>query len=204
MRQLETNLNFISSLPDDPAIMTSELKQEFDKAGNTIKGYINDILLPDITNADENTATSVMNQVRAAIDDFENEIESTINDFKNQVNGSLSSMQDTISNMSGSVNSKVSYGDFAITTGNRSDNLAGNTTSIEYNLDCTITKEGYFPIGIVGFHYLKTDVDSELLRYELTSRANGRAVVTYKLKLNNTRQTTTHTVYFNILWVKIR
>ena len=49
MQQLETNLNFISSLPDLPAMTTSALKAEFDKAGNIIKDFINSTLEAEIT-----------------------------------------------------------------------------------------------------------------------------------------------------------
>lgn len=48
MQQLETNLNFISSLPADPAMTTQALQQEFDKAGNVIKDFINNILEAEI------------------------------------------------------------------------------------------------------------------------------------------------------------
>ncbi len=204
MRQLETNLNFISSLPDDPTVTTAALKQEFDKAGNVIKGYINDTLLDDIVDADDSTAASVLSQVDGILDEFKDDIEDDMNDFKTEVNGAISDMQGTISSMSGTVGSKTSYGDFKITTGYRSDNLPGTTASADYTLTCTINNSGYFPIAIAGFHYVKGNFDSELLRYELTTQVSGRAVVTYKLRLNNTMQTTSNTVYFNILWVKVR
>lgn len=48
LRQLETNLNFISSLPARPAMETHALQEEFDRAGNVIKDYINTWLIPDI------------------------------------------------------------------------------------------------------------------------------------------------------------
>lgn len=48
LSKLTTNLNNISSLPDKPTLQSDELKQEFDKAGNSIKDYINDILLAEI------------------------------------------------------------------------------------------------------------------------------------------------------------
>lgn len=204
MRQLETNLNFISSLPDDPTVTTAALKQEFDKAGNVIKTYINDTLIDDIVDADDNTAASVLSQVNELLDDFEEDITGEMASFKEEVNGSLNTMQGTISSMSGTVGSKTSYGDFKITTGYRTDNLPGTNASADYTLTCTINNSGYFPIAIAGFHYVKGNFDSELLRYELTTQVSGRAVVTYKLRLNNTQVATSNTVYFNILWVKVR
>lgn len=48
LTKLTTNLNNISSLPDKPTLQSDELKQEFDKAGNSIKEYINEILTEEI------------------------------------------------------------------------------------------------------------------------------------------------------------
>lgn len=48
MQQLETDLNYISSLADQPAMATAELKAQFDMAGNTIKNYINNLFIPSI------------------------------------------------------------------------------------------------------------------------------------------------------------
>lgn len=45
---LNENLNIHQSLPDKPALNAEELKQEFDKAPNLIKEYLNGTLLPQI------------------------------------------------------------------------------------------------------------------------------------------------------------
>lgn len=49
MQQLEADLNYISSLEDRPAMATAALKAQFDMAGNTIKDYINSLLIPSIS-----------------------------------------------------------------------------------------------------------------------------------------------------------
>lgn len=46
--KLTEDLNNIQSLEDQPTLTSDELKQEFDKAGNTIKDYLNNILVPKI------------------------------------------------------------------------------------------------------------------------------------------------------------
>ena len=46
--QLTENLNIIQSLPNKPTEEANELKIKFDEAGNIIKVYLNDILLPAI------------------------------------------------------------------------------------------------------------------------------------------------------------
>ena len=63
MRQLEDDLNFISSLPDRPAMATADLKREFDKAGNRIKTYINSIMLPDLVDFQTNIETTISTQI---------------------------------------------------------------------------------------------------------------------------------------------
>lgn len=46
--KLTENLNIISSLPDRPAMTTNELKEQFDKAGNIIKEFLNNSFLPEL------------------------------------------------------------------------------------------------------------------------------------------------------------
>ena len=48
MDKLTENLDFISTLPDQPTTSAAELKREFDKAGNIIKDYINNILITQV------------------------------------------------------------------------------------------------------------------------------------------------------------
>lgn len=48
LSKLNDNLNIIRSLANRPALEPDELKSEFDKAGNIIKSYINEILTEEI------------------------------------------------------------------------------------------------------------------------------------------------------------
>lgn len=48
LSKLTDNLNNISSLPDKPNLQSDELKATFDKTGNIIKKYINEILTEEI------------------------------------------------------------------------------------------------------------------------------------------------------------
>lgn len=58
LTKLTENLNNISSLPDRPTETSEELKAKFDKAGNTIKEYINEVLTVEIEKLINNTASS--------------------------------------------------------------------------------------------------------------------------------------------------
>lgn len=77
--KLTENLNYISSLPDKPSTTSTELKRLFDKAGNDIKDYINNILNDAIETLITNTvrdnktvvenvlnSTSIVNALSAA------------------------------------------------------------------------------------------------------------------------------------------
>lgn len=48
LTKLTSNLNSIQSLPNKPSLEAEELKAEFDKSGNLIKEYINEILTEEI------------------------------------------------------------------------------------------------------------------------------------------------------------
>ena len=48
LTELTANLNKIQSLSDQPAMTSTELKQEFDKSGNIIKEYINETLTKEL------------------------------------------------------------------------------------------------------------------------------------------------------------
>ena len=219
LRRLTEDLNIIQTLADQPTLTATELKQKFDTAGNKIKDYINSLLLDDIEDAFSDLEDEI-NEAVADMEEFINNLNARSISYDHSASGlSASNVQDAIDelkalcgtlntaigNVDTNANKKSVYTDFIITGGQRSDSLPPSTpTSAEYNFDFTCTQSGYYPIGIVGFHYVKPNVDSELLRLELTSRSDGRAVVTYKLRLNNTIDTTSHVVFVNILWVKIR
>lgn len=58
LTKLTDNLNNIQSLPNKPSLEADELKAEFDKAGNLIKAYINEILTEEIEALITNTVES--------------------------------------------------------------------------------------------------------------------------------------------------
>lgn len=58
LTKLTDNLNNIQSLADKPTETATQLKQAFDSAGNTIKGYINETLIDELDTALANIASS--------------------------------------------------------------------------------------------------------------------------------------------------
>lgn len=67
LTKLTDNLNNVSSLPDKPVLDSDELKEVFDKAGNSIKHYINEVLTDEIekliSNSIENAKLIVENNL---------------------------------------------------------------------------------------------------------------------------------------------
>lgn len=69
LTQLTDNLNIHQSLPDQPALTATELKQKFDEAANKIKTYINETLTTEIDTliaALQGTDTSLSNALTTA------------------------------------------------------------------------------------------------------------------------------------------
>lgn len=78
LNECKASVDNISGLDDTPAIGTSELKAEFDKAGREIKKYLNETLIPHVND-----------EIIKGIDDANTSIktlETTINDNKNDLN----------------------------------------------------------------------------------------------------------------------
>lgn len=67
----------------------------------------------------------------------------------------------------------------------------------------TITKEGYYPLGIVGYNMYGTNHQScNLIILDLSNRANGSANVRYRVR-NMASATATLSIQVNILWRKV-
>lgn len=212
------NVSVHQSIPDQPTMSASELKTAWDTPANDIKDYLNNTLTDEVVDAFQDLEGEIqdaLDQIQSLLDSLTAEnisydntssgmtatnVQAGIDELKGITNG----LSTSISNVSGTAGQKTVYSDFTIVTGNRSDTVPASPNWTDYSFDCTVTNNGYFPIAIAGLHYVKPSIDSQLLRYELTSRANGRAVISYKFRVNNTQTSTTHNLYFNVLWVKIR
>ena len=89
---LNENLNIHQSLPDKPALNAEELKQEFDKASNLIKEYLNGILLPQI------------DTLMVSLESKDISLETALN----TLNGIVSEAVLNISNLTNNVNTNTS------------------------------------------------------------------------------------------------
>lgn len=111
---LNENLNIHQSLPDKPALNAEELKQEFDKAPNLIKEYLNGILLPQID-------TLMINLQNKDIS-----LESALNILNGIVNEAVSN----ISNLTNKVNTNTSNISNVTNTANTNTNDINNIKNI--------------------------------------------------------------------------
>ena len=80
LTKMTEDLNFISGLADQPTSTSSELKGMFDKAGNTIKDFINNTLITDIQSGVNDDINSAKKTILNAVDDSLEELETTINE----------------------------------------------------------------------------------------------------------------------------
>ena len=118
MRQLEDDLNFIRSLAPRPAMSTTDLQAEFDKAGNTIKTFINTTLEPDIADdiatclqeAKNYADTAVSNAIGALSFDAESiSYDNTSSGMTaDDVQEAIDEMKTTVDTISTTTNSKLS------------------------------------------------------------------------------------------------
>lgn len=115
LTELTANLNIHQSLPDKPALTADELKEEFDKAGNLIKEYLNDTLLSELNGiitslqskdiSIEGTISSLQRIVGEATTNVSN-IQTSINN----INNSITNIQNKTNNYKSGANTKITIG----------------------------------------------------------------------------------------------
>lgn len=220
--QFTEDLNIISSLADQPTMTSSELKAEFDLAGNKIKDYINNTFLPklddvlsDITATDviyddsetELTATNVQDaieKIKELIDGLSFTASNISFDKGNtgmlatNVQTAIVELKTAINTLSTSVSSKLRYSDFAFSTTTLSGTLSAGTNKVGTQ---NISKGGYFPLGIIGEENNQEAID--IRRQQLTSKSNGSGVISYIIQNEDYGNPRSYTIKFDILWVKV-
>lgn len=115
LTELTSNLNIHQSLPDQPALTADELKEEFDKAGNLIKEYLNDTLLSElnviITNL-QNKNTSIdgtISNLQRIVGEATTNIASIQSSISN-INNSITNIQNKTNSYKSGANTKITIG----------------------------------------------------------------------------------------------
>lgn len=214
MTRLETNLNYISSLPDDPTETTAQLKQEFDKAGNTIKDFINSILEPEITADIASSLASAKDYADSAIGSLSFTASNISYDntssgmVATNVQGAINELKSGLNNVTTSSSHKIGYGDLVITqhaSGTINNGHGGSVAKV-----LSVSKAGYYPMGIVGFtssstnHYNGTEMGACLRDLYLSERNSGSCKI-YGVTHVANNEAWTYSSQFTafVLWARI-
>lgn len=145
--KLTEDLNIIQSLQDQPTISSSELKKQFDTAGNSIKTYLNNILTSYIDNLESNMATKednkkLKNELQKSLEEYKTELDNKFNAFKKEIQNSLDEVNNKIANV-------LKYDNFVVETYSHRTNYSPAQT---VTISGTQSKEGYYPVCIAGFY----------------------------------------------------
>lgn len=115
LSELTANLNIHQSLPDQPALTADELKEEFDKAGNLIKEYLNGTLLSELNgiinslqNKDTNIDGTISNLQRIVGEATTNV--TNIQKSINTINTNITSIQYKVNNYKSGATTKITIG----------------------------------------------------------------------------------------------
>ena len=202
MEKLTDDLNIISSLPENPALTSSEFRAKFDEAGKIIKNYINNIVEPAVTNAENNISNKAD---MAQLNEISNNLSTSMEQFKNEVNTELETQGNSLGEL---VEKATQYGDVSITetpTYTINHGHGGVKTHT-----ATITKAGYFPLCIAGFvsegvNEYHNSISPALLDLYLTETKIGSCKVNARLEVSNNSNWNYHSMYkARILWVKVK
>lgn len=205
MERLTADLNIISSLADQPAMTARDLKAKFDEAGNIIKDFLNDQLLDELEDWQASIDTTITNKINRLASD----LEASLNNMQTTLEGEMQALQNSVSSLGTTASKKVVYGDLVIQETDTYTVSHGHGGTVEDTK--TLTKSGYFPIGVVGFEstsineYNNTELGQGIMSIRLSSRANGSCQLKTRLVASNNQAWYYHTTYkAYVLWVKVR
>ena len=112
LQKLNENLNIHQSWPDNPILTSEDLKKKFDEAGNVIKKFLNDLLIPDI---ESKVPEEITSQIKVAVGKLEKKIE----DLKKEFGEDLETFKEQINELiKDNLSKSTNYEDFVITTSN--------------------------------------------------------------------------------------
>ena len=217
--ELTADVNAHQNLPDQPTLSANELKQAWDQPSSDIKTYINNTLIPQIESQVTSEITNGVNTAKAYTDSAVGGIDLDADniDYDNTSSGmTADDVQDAIdelktglTSVSSSAGSKTDYSDFEITS--HSSGTLSNGNSGYATKTISITKSGYYPIGIVGFTSTSknnTNNQSEgacLMELYLSERASGSGKIFGKTCImDNIANTYSSSFTAYVLWVKVR
>lgn len=195
IRKMTDDLNIISSLSNRPTETSEALKAKFDEAGNLIKTYLNDILTADTEKEIGEKVSEVKTQIEGTIEELKTEVEGSITKLTEETEETLTTFKSEIEE---SLETTLSYSGFEITSHAIQYSLAGGASRTATQ---TISKDGYFPLGIVGED--NTSVSCDIRRAYLSTRNSGSAVCSYSIHNEDYGNSRSGTYTYYVLWAKI-
>lgn len=210
------DVNIISSLPDQPTITSTELKEKFDEASTKIKNYLNNTLIQGITNWGNDLQTTIEKDLQDTLDEIQTLIDGltatnvaydntssglTATDVQNAIDELVTKINLVTNDVNNNLGRKTIYSDFEMS--NASANVTVQPLQ-DYTGTIIANKSGFKPLGIVGAHFSRGFADMQLLRWQLTSRSDGSTTLTYRILNADNNRALNASVYFDILWVKVR
>ena len=211
--KLTDDLNIISSLPDRPTLTSQELKEQFDKASNLIKKYINEKLTEEVGTELQTTIESAKAYVDELSSSLEESVNSKVTELETSVNKSISDMQtslnSSVSSLNTNVGKKTSYGDFLITRNSYQSQSGGIVSTSSRNADLyhSVSQSGYYPIALVGVRGTSTEDKFDYRHGYLSNQANGSCIAHWIFTNNEGGSFNANDLpacEVEILWVKVR
>lgn len=144
--------------------------------------------------ANKKTQSSDMNEIKQVVNENDNKVGELNNlnttdksNVINAINEVLTKSTDTLE-----ITAEIAVSNLSLP--------AGDYTDVATK---TITKEGYYPLGIVGYNMYGTSHQScNLIVLDLSNRANGSATIRYRVR-NLGGATATLSIQANVLWRKV-
>ena len=186
MNKLTEDLNIIQNLPDQPTLSPQELKAKFDEASGIIKTFLNDVVEPSVTKIEDDYSTS------EDFNEYKKEVQKEIDKFEKVIDG----LDERIESALGVA---TSYEDFVIETKTIPYSVGQSSAQ---DLIKTYTKEGYKPLGIVGFYYSEMSNSSSHNGVFVKTLTETAITVQGHVQRGNTGGTTAGNLYVNILWMR--
>lgn len=140
-----------------------------------------------VQSSDMNEIKNIVNENDAKVGDLNNLNTTDKSSIVNATNEVLTKSTDTLE-----ITAEIVVSSLSLSSGDYTDVATK-----------TITKEGYYPLGIVGYNMYGTNHQScNLIVLDLSNRANGSATVRYRVR-NLAGVAATLSIQANVLWRKV-
>ena len=210
MDKLTESLDFVTNLSNQPTESADELKRVFDKAGNKIKEYLNNIVVPEVEKAfDEISEKAGATELTALSEELTATVNTKLSELQASVTKDISSIQSSVNSTNSTVSKKAVYSDFVITRSSYQSQSGGIVSTSSRNADLyhSVSKSGYYPIALVGVRGTSTKDKFDYRHGYLSNQANGSCIAHWIFTNNEGGSYNANDLpacEVEILWVRVR